>query len=79
LTHEYPIYAYASLTDLRQTSRLSCPLAFRSISLHDEIGQMQDIDNYIKSVVYTDAMMQRWNAADKQLVIEVLRRQQVLC
>jgi hypothetical protein len=49
------------------------PLAFRSISLHDEIGQMQDIDNYIKSVVYTDAMMQRWNAADKQLVIDVLR------
>ena len=49
------------------------PLAFRSISLHDEIGQMQDIDNYIKSVVYTDVMMQRCNAADKQLAIEVFR------
>jgi hypothetical protein len=46
--------------------------AFRSISLHDERGQMKDIENYIRSVVHTDRMMQRWHAADKQLVIEVL-------
>jgi len=49
-----------------------CPLTFRSTSLHDEIGQMEDINNYIKSVVNTDRMMRRWNAADKQQVIEVL-------
>jgi hypothetical protein len=30
------------------------PLTFCSISLHDEIGQMVDIENYIKSVVNTD-------------------------
>ena len=48
------------------------PLTFRSISLHDEIGQMLDIEDYIKSVVNTDRMMRRWNAADKQLVIDVL-------
>ena len=48
------------------------PLTFHSISLHDAIGQMEDIENYIKSVVKTDRMMRRWNAADKQLVIEVL-------
>jgi len=48
------------------------PLTFRSISLHDERGQMEDIENYIKFVVNTDRMMRRWNAADKQLVIEVL-------
>jgi hypothetical protein len=48
------------------------PLIFHSISLHDEIGQMEDIENYIKSVVNTDRIMRRWNAADKQLVIEVL-------
>jgi len=48
------------------------PLTFRSISLHDERGQMEDIENYIKSVVNTDRMMRRWNAADKQLVVEVL-------
>jgi hypothetical protein len=48
------------------------PLTFHSISLHDEIGQMEDIESYIKSVVHTDRIMRRWNAADKQLVIEVL-------
>ncbi len=48
------------------------PLTFRSISLHNEIGQMQDIENYVRSVINKDQMMRRWNAADKQLVIEVL-------
>jgi len=48
------------------------PLAFHSISLHDAIGQMEDIEHYIKSVVKTDRMMRRWNTADKQLVIEAL-------
>jgi len=47
-------------------------LAFRSISLHNEGGQIEDIENYIRSVVNTDLMMQRWHAADKQLAIEVL-------
>jgi hypothetical protein len=48
------------------------PMAFHTISLHDEIGQSEDIANYIKSVVTTDRMMRRWNAADRQLVIDVL-------
>ncbi len=48
------------------------PLTFRSTSLHNEIGQMQDIENYVRSVINKDQMMRRWNAADKQLVIEVL-------
>jgi hypothetical protein len=33
---------------------------------------MEDINYYIKSTVNTDLVMQRWKAADKQLVIEVL-------
>ena len=48
------------------------PLTFHSVSLHDAIGQMEDIENYIKSMVNTDRMMRRWCAADKQLVIEAL-------
>jgi NACHT domain len=48
------------------------PLAFHSISLHTEGGQMKDIDNYIKSVVNTDPNMQRWKTTDKELVIDVL-------
>ena len=48
------------------------PLTFQSISLHDEIGQIEDIENYIKSFVNTDRVMRRWKTADKKLVIEVL-------
>ena len=51
---------------------LLSPLTFRSISLHDESGQMEDINNYITFVVNTDQMMRKWKTADKQLVIEVL-------
>ena len=47
-------------------------LSFRSISLHDEGGQKEDIAGYIKSVVHTDQEMQAWRADDKQLVIDVL-------
>ncbi len=48
------------------------PLTFRSISLHDETGQTEDIDNYIRAVVNTDPKMRRWRAADRELVIDVL-------
>ena len=47
-------------------------LTFRSVSLHDESGQLEDIDNYIKSVVNTDPNMLSWKTADKELVIDVL-------
>ena len=50
------------------------PLAFRSVSLHEGDGQVQDIAEYIKSVIDKDRKMRRWNAADKQLVIDVLTR-----
>ena len=48
------------------------PLTFRSISLHDERGQLEDIDSYIKSIVNTDAKMRKWKASDRELVIDVL-------
>jgi hypothetical protein len=47
-------------------------LMFCSVSLHDESGQMEDIDNYIRSVVNKDPKMRRWKAADKEMVIDVL-------
>jgi hypothetical protein len=50
------------------------PLAFRSISLHDESGQMEDIENYIKSVVKKDPRNRRWKPDDKQMVIEALTK-----
>ena len=50
------------------------PLAFRSVSLHDESGQKQDIIKYIESIVNTNKNMQNWNAEHKQLVIDVLSK-----
>src|SRR6266850_6590272 len=48
------------------------PLTFRSVSIHDERGQLEDIAKYIKSVINTDPKCQRWRDEDKQLVIDVL-------
>ena len=48
------------------TSSSSC------VSLHDEGGQRQDIDSYVRSFVQTDSSMRRWRAEDKELVINVL-------
>ena len=48
------------------------PLAFRSVSLHDEQGQKEDIENYIKSIVKTNRSMRRWRPEHRQLVIDVL-------
>jgi hypothetical protein len=48
------------------------PFTFRSISIHDEPGQLEDIENYIRSVINTDPKSRRWKEEDKQQVIEVL-------
>ena len=42
------------------------------ISLHDEIGQKEDIIKYIESVVRSDRSMRRWKEEDKQLVVNSL-------
>ena len=48
------------------------PLASRSVSLHGENGQVQDIAEYVKYVVSTDRNMKKWRKEDKELVIQVL-------
>jgi hypothetical protein len=45
------------------------PLTTLRVSLHDEIGQKQDIANYIETFVYSDRSMRRWREEDKKLVI----------
>jgi len=50
------------------------PLTFRSISLQDERGQMEDIGSYIKSVVEKDPRNRRWTVQDKRMVIDILTR-----
>ena len=48
------------------------PLAFRSVSLHNERGQAQDIAEYVSFVVNSDPKMRTWRKTDKEHVIEVL-------
>jgi hypothetical protein len=52
--------------------RILEPLTSHSVSLHDENGQIQDLENFIKSVVNTHMNMRRWRPEHKQLVIDVL-------
>jgi len=44
----------------------------RRVSLHEEGGQTEDINNYVRSFVLNDKAMRRWRAEDKELVIDVL-------
>ena len=50
------------------------PLTSRRVSLHDESGQKEDIEDYVRSVVYSDTqqIMKRWRTEDKELVIKTL-------
>lgn len=50
------------------------PLSMHSVSLHGERGQIEDIENYVKSVVTKDPQCRRWKAEDRQLVIDALKR-----
>ena len=49
------------------------PLA-RILSLHDEIGQMKDISDYVNYFVSSDRMMGKWRSAEKELVINGLSK-----
>jgi hypothetical protein len=53
------------------------PLTSRRVSLHDQTGQKKDIEDYIKSVVYSDLepIIRRWRKEDKELVVETLSNQ----
>jgi len=48
------------------------PLTTLKISLHDEVGQKDDIIAYIKSMVRSDRSMREWREEDQNLVIETL-------
>ncbi len=50
------------------------PLTSRRVSLHDQSGQKKDIEDYVRSVVYSDSemIMRRWRKEDKEFVIKIL-------
>ena len=47
-------------------------LPLRRVSLHEEVGQREDINGYLRSFVQTDRAMRRWKNEDKELVINTL-------
>ena len=56
--------------DIRTTLE---PLATQEISLHDESGQKQEINNYVTSVVRSaDDKMKKWRDNEKNMVIDNL-------
>ena len=48
------------------------PLACLKMSLHDEIGQKEDIIKYITSIVHSERRMRQWREEDQNLVIDTL-------
>ena len=48
------------------------PLAYSTISLHDESGQQKDISDYVCKTVNSNRKMRRWRDKDRKLVVEVL-------
>ena len=48
------------------------PLVSQQVSLHDENGQKQDINDYITFVLRSDENMKRWRDEDRNMVIEKL-------
>jgi hypothetical protein len=48
------------------------PLIPRTVSLHEEKGQQQDIVDYINHVAHSDKWIRRWREEDKELVIKIL-------
>ena len=55
--------------DIRTTLE---PLATQQVSLHDESGQKQDINDYITFVVHSDGKMRKWRDAEKDMVVKKL-------
>ena len=48
------------------------PLAYSTISLHDESGQQKDISDYVSKTVYSNRKMRQWRDKDRKLVVETL-------
>jgi hypothetical protein len=70
-------HLYICVTSRPETDvqRALAPLASYSISLHDESGHKNDIDNYINFFVYMDPKMLSWSEEDKEWVIKALSEQ----
>jgi hypothetical protein len=52
------------------------PLTSLKVSLHNQSGQKKDIEDYVRSIVYSNSepYMRRWKKEDKEFVIENLAK-----
>ena len=50
------------------------PLNPYTVSLHDQVGQIKDLAEYVRSVVSSDETMRNWPAKEKELVIDALAK-----
>lgn len=57
--------------DIRAALNPSTSASHR-VSLHEEVGQKEDINKYIRSFVCSNKTMQRWRDEDKDLVVNPL-------
>jgi hypothetical protein len=57
--------------DIQVTFNSLTPIS-RRVSLHEESGQKEDINNYVRSFVHSNEAMRRWKAEHKELVIKTL-------
>ncbi len=48
------------------------PLEPVSVSLHDQDGQKADITQYVRAIVYSDAVMREWPKEKREEVIDTL-------
>jgi hypothetical protein len=50
------------------------PLTSLRVSLYDQTGQMEDIADYVRSIVYSNSNtnMKRWKTEDKEIVVKML-------
>ncbi|KAI0292974.1 hypothetical protein B0F90DRAFT_193057 [Multifurca ochricompacta] len=59
-------------TDIREVLQ---PLASQIVSLHDEMGHVEDINDYINFFVGSDLKMKKWRKEDKDFVINKLSQE----
>jgi len=50
------------------------PLAFKSVSLHDQRGQQEDIKKYIEEFISNNRSMRNWNSKHRKLVTDALTK-----
>ncbi|KAI0292977.1 hypothetical protein B0F90DRAFT_1928377 [Multifurca ochricompacta] len=59
-------------TDIREVLQ---PLASQIVSLHDEMGHIEDINDYINFFAGSDLKMKKWRKEDKDFVINKLSQE----